>query len=178
MKKKILCIIGRSGSGKTYFESLLHHYLPDLFKPVVSYTTRPIREGETDGVEHHFVTPEQRPAADRILAYTIYGGNQYWADANDLSDEHINTYVIDVEGYRYLRYSHSDEYDIKVVYVRRPVVTGIDLQRRQRDKGRMTLEPDDIDYVLNNDRDRMALINHISIIVADLIYLFTQTDEV
>ncbi len=151
-KKKILCIIGRSGSGKTTIERLLDLFVPFRYHPIVSYTTRPMRPGETDGVEHHFVKPEQKPDGKNMLAYTKYGNYEYWADKRDVQDGVINTYVIDVEGYHYLKRYYSDEYDIKVAYVRRHIpADDIDLSRRIRDYGREELSPDEIDVILNND---------------------------
>ena len=35
------------------------------FDSIVPYTTRPIREGETNGVEYHFVTEEEVAALKR-----------------------------------------------------------------------------------------------------------------
>ena len=52
---RIYYIMGKSATGKdTVYKELLKR-LPDL-KTIVPYTTRPIREGETDGVEYHFRT--------------------------------------------------------------------------------------------------------------------------
>ena len=48
---KIYCVMGKSSSGKdTVYKKL---------RLIVPYTTRPIREGEKDGVEYYFVDPEQ-----------------------------------------------------------------------------------------------------------------------
>lgn len=53
---RLFCIIGKSGSGKdTVFKKLLCE-MPSYIKPVVTYTTRPKRDNETDGVEYHFIT--------------------------------------------------------------------------------------------------------------------------
>jgi len=52
---RIYYIMGKSATGKdTIYKEILKQY-PDL-KTIVMYTTRPIREGETDGVEYHFRT--------------------------------------------------------------------------------------------------------------------------
>lgn len=150
-KKKILCIIGRSGSGKTTIENWLTFQRSNTYNRLVSYTTRPMREGETDGKEHHFVSSADVPHDNSILAYTRYGDYEYWADAKDLCSGKINIYVIDVEGYRYLKHFSGEQYDIRVLYVKRDVRDGIDLQRMQRDTGRMTLNPDEIDCVLRNN---------------------------
>lgn len=55
---KIYYVMGKSSSGKdTVYKKLKEQY-PE-FRSVVPYTTRPIREGEKDGVEYYFVEEEQ-----------------------------------------------------------------------------------------------------------------------
>lgn len=55
---RIFYIMGKSATGKdTVFKELLKRK-PEL-TTVVPYTTRPIREGETDGVEYFFTSPEK-----------------------------------------------------------------------------------------------------------------------
>lgn len=56
---KLFCIMGKSASGKdTIFKKLTQDENLDL-KRVVSYTTRPMREGEQEDVEYHFVTAQR-----------------------------------------------------------------------------------------------------------------------
>lgn len=51
---KIFCIMGKSATGKdTIYKRLLQNSELGL-KRIVSYTTRPIREGEKEGEEYHF----------------------------------------------------------------------------------------------------------------------------
>lgn len=53
---KIFIIMGKSATGKdTIFKRLLENTELNL-KSVIGYTTRPIRSGETDGVEYYFVS--------------------------------------------------------------------------------------------------------------------------
>lgn len=55
---KIFYLMGKSASGKdTIYKRLLAECRG--IRTVVLYTTRPMREGETDGVEYHFTTPEK-----------------------------------------------------------------------------------------------------------------------
>ena len=55
---KVVYLMGRSSAGKdTIYKKLLEqNEIP--FQTVVLYTTRPIRAGETDGVEYHFTDEE------------------------------------------------------------------------------------------------------------------------
>ena len=55
---KIFCLLGKSSSGKdTVYKRLIADESLKL-NPIVPYTTRPIREGERDGVEYRFTTEE------------------------------------------------------------------------------------------------------------------------
>lgn len=56
---KIYYMMGKSSSGKDTLFKMLKKVFPD-FKEIVLYTTRPLREGEVDGKEYHFV-------ADQVL---------------------------------------------------------------------------------------------------------------
>lgn len=51
---KIFYVMGKSSSGKDSIYRRLVSLLPFL-KTYVLYTTRPMREGETEGVEYHFI---------------------------------------------------------------------------------------------------------------------------
>ena len=55
---KIFYMMGKSASGKDTIFKRVQEELP-MLKTIVLYTTRPIREGEKDGVEYHF-TDENR----------------------------------------------------------------------------------------------------------------------
>lgn len=56
---KIYCIMGKSSTGKdTIYKRLLCDQRLS-FKTIVSYTTRPIREGEHEGVEYFFCDENQ-----------------------------------------------------------------------------------------------------------------------
>ena len=53
---KIFYILGKSSTGKdTIYRELLRKH-SDKLRSIVLYTTRPMREGEKDGITYHFVT--------------------------------------------------------------------------------------------------------------------------
>ncbi|MBR4343666.1 MAG: guanylate kinase [Lachnospiraceae bacterium] len=86
---KIYCLMGKSSSGKdTIYKKLLER-LPDRFKTIISYTTRPIRDGEKDGVEYFFRTvPEflQLEKDGKIIESRVYHtvhGDWYYFTADD-----------------------------------------------------------------------------------------------
>ena len=76
---KVFVITGPSGVGKgTLIEQLLER-VGDL-ELSVSATTRTPRTGEEDGVDYHFLDPEEferRVEAGEFLEHATYAGNQY-----------------------------------------------------------------------------------------------------
>lgn len=89
----IFCLMGKSSSGKdTVYRRLLADNSLGL-KHIVTGTTRPIREGETDGVEYYFYTDEQFSRlrrAGKIIecrSYdTVHGIWNYFT----VADEHLD----------------------------------------------------------------------------------------
>ena len=55
---KIFYIMGKSSSGKDTIFKLIKQQLPQL-ETMTLYTTRPIRQGERNGVEYYFVDEDQ-----------------------------------------------------------------------------------------------------------------------
>lgn len=122
------------------------------YKVLCSYTTRPKREGEIDGVEHHFVEKCYVPR-DKMLAYTQYGGYEYWTTIEQVGDKAI--YVIDEEGLKALceKFPEIELFKICVsakegTRLRR----GVSQERMDRDKKRKRLPLSFFNAVIfNND---------------------------
>lgn len=103
--KKLFCIIGRSASGKS---SLTKAVATELgLKVVKSYTTRPIRHGETEqNSDHYFISDDEVGFyKNQMIAYTEINGYKYFTTVDILKQSDI--YVIDPEGYKYLSDSLS-----------------------------------------------------------------------
>lgn len=65
---KIIALIGEAGTGKdTLMQRILTDY-PLHFNEIISCTTRPKREGEVEGVNYYYLTPEE-------FAYEVLNGN-------------------------------------------------------------------------------------------------------
>ncbi len=105
---KIFCIIGKSSSGKdTVYKRLLQDesLVRELnLKKIILYTTRPIREGEREGVEYHFVScddMERLRAQGKIIecrSYETVCGTWHYFMANATA----NDSEIDLEKNNYL----------------------------------------------------------------------------
>lgn len=132
---KIICLMGKSSSGKdTIYKRLLMQENVHL-KTIVPYTTRPIRAGETDGVEYHFTDEEGyqellgHGCVIESRAYnTCYGVWRYFTVADG---------TIDLEGFSYVLIGTLESYDQlcrfygtdKVVPVMIELDDGVRLQR-------------------------------------------------
>lgn len=109
---KIYCVMGKSSSGK---DSIYHEIMEKGalgLKPIIPYTTRPIRDGEQDGREYHFCTEDtvQRlQDAGRIMelrAYnTVYGVWKYFTVDDERIDLSKNNYlyIVTLKGYTKIR---------------------------------------------------------------------------
>lgn len=76
---RVLVITGPSGVGKGTLIRGLMERLPQL-ELSVSATTRPARPGERDGVDYHFLTPEEferRVRAGEFVEHADYAGRRY-----------------------------------------------------------------------------------------------------
>lgn len=88
--KRLFCLIGKSGAGKdTVFGELLKR---TSLRPVVTYTTRPMRQGEVNGREYYFVTDEtmeklssENKIIEKRTYHTVHGDWNYFTCDIDFS---------------------------------------------------------------------------------------------
>ena len=97
----IFCIVGKSSSGKdTIYKRLLRNPALKLER-IILYTTRPIREGEREGVEYYFTTVEmleQFRREHKIIecrSYdTVYGPWHYFMAKDSQIDLTRHSYLV------------------------------------------------------------------------------------
>ena len=109
MKGNILVISGPSGSGKSSLMKELLSVIGDSYFSISS-TTRPIREGEKDGVNYHFISKaefEQDIDAGFFLEWAKVHDNYYGTSLKPILKElHEGKLVIcdiDVQGHKIAR---------------------------------------------------------------------------
>ena len=98
---KIFCLMGKSSSGKdTIYKALTEDNELDL-KQMISYTTRPIRSGETEGLQYHFVTEEQLSYLEEegriveLRSYnTVHGVWKYFTVCEEGMDLEADSYLV------------------------------------------------------------------------------------
>ena len=135
--KTLILLVGKSGSGKNW---LLEN---SMFKsrPVCSYTTRTIRENETEGIEHYFVSERfyNLLDKDKMLAYTFYNECHYWANENEITVKNKNVYVIDPRGILFFNkkleeLNLKEELNIVTVYINTSLFRRIKNMYDRKDK--------------------------------------------
>ena len=116
---KIYCVMGKSSSGKdSIYSRIMQQGNPALLR-IVPYTTRPRREGETDGREYVFTDEahvQQLESAGKVIElrayHTVYGIWKYFTVDDgriDLS-AHSYLYIVTLEGYQKIqRYFGSSQ---------------------------------------------------------------------
>jgi len=115
---KVFVITGPSGVGKgTLIRELLRR-VPDL-ELSVSATTRSPREGEVEGRDYHFLTPEQfeqRVEEKDFLEFATYSGNRYGTLRSEVERclEHGRSVVLEIEvqGAQQVRAAEPDSVQI------------------------------------------------------------------
>lgn len=97
---KIFCLMGKSSSGKDTIYKCLMGDRDLRLKTMVPYTTRPIRQGEKEGIEYHFVTEEELLFLQRegrvveLRAYdTVHGIWKYFTVCEKEMDLEKNCYI-------------------------------------------------------------------------------------
>ena len=121
---KLFCIMGKSASGKdTIFKRLVQDEALNL-KTVVSYTTRPMREGEQEGVEYYFVSPKTLNSlrdSGRVIEcrdyHTVHGLWSYFmvnAGQIDFSGTQDSVIIGTLESYQKIREFFGKEHVIPI----------------------------------------------------------------
>ncbi len=98
---KIYCIMGKSSSGKDTLYKLLLADADISVKRIVPYTTRPMRAGETEGVEYYFCDEaglKELEAAGKVIevrAYdTIHGIWKYFTVNDHQTADETQDYLL------------------------------------------------------------------------------------
>ncbi len=155
----MIVLVGESASGKSSIEK----YLVDNcgYNKIVSYTTRPPREGEVDGVDYHFISKSQfrrLSEQDFFAEQAVYRDWYYGVAKKDCTDDKVA--VLTPHGLRQV----SKIKDINTIsfYINVPrrdrlikiLQRGDDIEESYRrnlsDVGMFDGIWDEVDYMINN----------------------------
>lgn len=172
-----------SGTGKTTLAHLLVNSMDKLLLSV-SYTTRPIRGAEQDGVNYHFVdeaTFKEMIEKNEFLEWAqvhdnYYGSGLFWTKNNIMNGLNV-LFDIDVQGGLQIKNNYPEAVTIFITppsfeelekrLVRRGTESPDNIQKRlEAARGEIMIGLDKYDYVINNEKLDRALFDLTSIIRA------------
>lgn len=119
----IIAICGKSASGK---DTLFKELIKDGYTPLISTTSRPMREGEKDGREYYFITREEfekRLEDNRFIEYRTYNtlvNNvsdtwYYGMEKQNLDPDKIYIVILDLQGVAAFKDIYGDK--VCAIYV-------------------------------------------------------------
>lgn len=168
----MIVICAPSGTGKSTLLTRLQAEYPEL-EWSVSCTTRPMRAGEVNGKDYHFITPEdfeKQIAEKRFIEWAKVHSN-YYGTSRNFVDQGLKAgkkmlFDLDVQGSDAMKKMYGDE--AHVIFIEPPSIE--ELEKRLRSRGTETEKviverianarkelsrKHDFDYlVLNDDVDR------------------------
>ena len=179
MKRLLLVLSAPSGGGKTTIAGKLLQVRNDLGYSV-SATTRPVRSGEKEGVDYHFLTRsefERQRDQHQFLEWAEYGGQLYGTLKREIdrifAEGHHAVLDIDIEGAREIRKNLSNSLQVFVLppsaTVLKERLTGRNTENRDLLRKRLTRASDELaavaeyDYAIVNE-DLDTAVAHVSAI--------------
>jgi len=170
---RLFVISGPSGVGKGTLIHLARDAVPDL-ELATSATTRPIRAGEQDGREYHFLTPaefDRLVGEGAFLEHVDFAGNRYGTLRSEverrLAGGRSVLLEIDVPGAREIRRQRADAV---LVFIAPPDVDELERRLEGRGanseseiadrlaiaRGEMSAAQEFANIIVNDQRDRAA----------------------
>lgn len=180
----VIILVGASASGKSTLAKEFEKQNPN-FSRIVTYTTRPKRNGEIDTVDYHFISNEVFESMVKekmFVEHADYRGWHYGTAVNFGKDEDKIVVLTPAGARAFRRYAKTHpelNLDIFIVYLQvdrrsrliKILQRGDDLEEAYRrslsDVGQFDSFEDEADFVINNENYKLN--------VADLTTILTST---
>ena len=152
----MLILVGPSASGKTEVANILiqnYHMVR-----MVTYTTRPMRIGEVNGVSYHFVSKEEflkMKDNDEFVETALYNDNYYGTRKSDVSMEKI--VILEPNGLKAFNEKMRDK--VVSFYLNTSEVERINRMIYRQDK------QEDIEKRISNDRLVFNNVNDVDFVI-------------
>lgn len=154
MKSKIV-IVGRGGSGKDF---LRKKFESRGFKYCVSYTSRPIREGEEDGKDYRFT--DVQFFVDNILKFYEIDEFNGWKYGTLIDDfDNSNLFIMTPRGVNHIKPKDRENCFIIFIDPDKQTIKERLLERKDADSVDRRIEADDKDFFGFSNYD-MRVTNH------------------
>ena len=164
----MIVILGESGSGKsTLVDALVAH--DNKYKKIVTYTTRPKREGETNGVDYHFISNEtfdELAKRNFFIEFNMYRNWYYGTAITDCSNNNFTVAVLTPAGMRELKRKGIEVHSIYLYVDRRSRLIkilnrGDDIEEAYRrslsDVGQFDGLIEESDFIIDNTEYKMPI---------------------
>jgi guanylate kinase len=156
--KRPLIILGPSGVGKDTIINMLLKKYPDIFYKLPSYTTRPKRKGEKEGVDYFYITKEKfevKRNQNKLIGIQEYNGNFYASDKSKLNELMNKGDKIIILNYNIETANKvKDELDFNFIAILPPCED--ELRNRLKNRG---TNPEELEKRMQNSLREKKLIN-------------------
>lgn len=157
----MIILVGESASGKSTIEKILADEYG--YKRTVSYTTRPPRDGEVNGVDYYFISEDEYTEKFHSGYFVETGAYNGWFYGTTREQYDENTVcVLTPHGLRQIK-KNFGENNISTFYIKVPrrdrlikILQRGDnvdeaIRRNQSDVGQYDGIEDEVDFVIEND---------------------------
>lgn len=156
----MIVLIGESGSGKSSIEKILSEKYG--YKKTISYTTRPPRKGEINGVDYHFITKDEYADKFNSGYFVEAGAYNGWLYGTTEDQYDNNTVcVLTPHGLRQIKkavsadniisfYIKTSRRDRLIKILERGDDVDEAIRRNQSDVGQYDGIEDEVDFIIKN----------------------------
>ncbi len=148
---KRIILVGKAGSGKDYLRSLLEEC---GFKFCVAHTSRPIRNGEVNGKDYHFVSLEdakKMAESDLFYEWNIFNEWIYGTSKEEFYKSQL--FIMTPSGIKKLKPEDREESIIAYIDIDETNRRERLLRRRDADSVNRRIASDEIDFSDFDDYD-------------------------
>lgn len=112
----VLLILGPTGSGKSYLQKKL---IEKGYSPIISATTREVRDGEENGVDYHFKDNKEHFFEEEYIEHAQVGDKYYGTPKSEFYKAKNIAHVLEPYGARDILDTFKDdkEVNIKVLFL-------------------------------------------------------------
>lgn len=157
----MIVLVGESASGKSTIEkALVDNY---GFQKIISYTTRPPRQGEVDGIDYHFISKEKFQELQSKNFFAEVGNYRGWYYGSSVEDCKKDGMVVVLTPHGFRQMKKYENLDIISFYINIPrrdrmikiLQRGDDIEECHRrsvsDIGMFDGIEDEVNFIIHNE---------------------------